>query len=510
VFPELLVSLDCSNTEFTLSETELHRQDDHIPSTFIFQRLQAEEALKELERKEARLRLASYVRTAWSERTFLVRLSILGFVLGLLVAFLIPALYTSSARLMPPDNRSGVSPAMVAASMAASRGAGGFGDIAGDVLGLKGSSDVFVGILTSRTVQNQIIEQFDLKRVYGLSHIEDARLQLASRTGISVDRKSQIITVTITDHDPKRAAAIAGAYIAELDRLVAELSTSSARRERIFLEERLRAVKQDLQVAEKEFSQFSSKNAAIDIKEQGKTMVVAAATLQGQYIAAQSELEGLRQIYTDNNVRVRSVMARIAELKRQLEKLGGKGEDASSEPVDYLYPSIRKLPLLGVTYADLYRRTKVQEAVYEALTQEYEIAKVQEAKEIPTVKVLDPAYIPERKSSPPRLLIGISTLFLAFVGGIVFLLVSKSWHEKDSRDLSKAIATEIWIDLKERRILNPVNGVSHKPGTDSSGSLHRKRTISYLLGLNNTVHNGNGLSSSSNHFSREKLSSKEE
>jgi capsule polysaccharide export protein KpsE/RkpR len=350
-----------------------------------------------------------------------------------------------------------------------------------------------------------------LRHVYGISRLGDARVILANSTGVSVDRKSQIITIAVTDHDPKRAAAIGEAYIAELNRLVSELSTSSARRERIFLEERLKAVSQDLEAAEKEFSQFSSKNTAIDIKEQGKAMVEAAAALQGQYIAAQTELEGLRQIYTDSNVRVRTVSARIAELKHQLEKLGGKGEetsDASGKPVDYLYPSARKLPLLGVTYADLYRRTRVQEAVYEMLTQEYELAKVQEAKEIPIVKVVDPADIPEKKSFPPRLLIGISTMFLAFIGGIVFLLGSKSWHEKDPRDLSKAIATEIWTDLKENRLLNSVNGASHEPETDSSSSLRRRRSIFSFLGLSNGEHNGNGFSSSSNHVSEEELSEK--
>ncbi len=107
---------------------------------------------------------------------------------------------------------------------------------------------------------------------------------------------------------------------------------------------------QDLESAEKELSQFSSKNATIDIKEQGKAMVEAAALLQGQYIAAQSELEGLKQIYTDNNVRVRAVQARIDELRHQLEKMGGKGEsvtEVSGQPSDSLYPSLRKLPLLG-------------------------------------------------------------------------------------------------------------------------------------------------------------------
>src|SRR5260221_241525 len=141
----------------------------------------------------------------------------------------------------------------------------------------------------------------------------DARKDLADHTSISVDRKSQIISITVTDRSPQRAAAMAHAYAEELDRLVAELSTSSARRERIFLEGRLQAVNQDLEAAEKDFSQFASKNTAIDVKEQGKAMVEAAAMLQGQLIAAQSQYEGLREIYTDNNPRVSTVKAGIDE-----------------------------------------------------------------------------------------------------------------------------------------------------------------------------------------------------
>jgi hypothetical protein len=151
---------------------------------------------------------------------------------------------------------------------------------------------------------------------------------------------------------------------------------------------------------------------------------------------------------------------------------------------------------------------KVQEAVYELLTREYELAKVQEAKEIPTVKVLDPADLPEKKSFPPRLLISASTMLLAFLGGIVFLLVYKGWNEKDPQDLSKAIVTEIWIDLKEKRFLNPVNGISHEPEPDSS-SLRRRRGIFAFLGLNTATHNGNGSYSSSNHVPQEKRSEKE-
>ncbi len=240
---------------------------------------------------------------------------------------------------MPPDSQS--SSALATAAAAISGGAGGLGGIAGELLGLKSTSDTFVGILSSRTVQDQLIQQFDLKKLYSIRRMEDARKALADRTAISVDRKSQIISIAVTDKSPQRAAAMAQSYVEELNHLVAELSTSEARRERIFLEGRLQAVNQDLEAAEKDFSQFASKNTAIDIKEQGKAMVEAAATLQGQLIAAESEYEGLKQIYTDNNVRVRSIRARIDELKHQLEKLGGKGESVttvSDQPVTFSVP----------------------------------------------------------------------------------------------------------------------------------------------------------------------------
>ncbi len=403
----------------------------------------------------------AYLRLLWARRRMLSRVLVYAAAASTVIAFLIPARYESTARLMPPDNQSSSSLAMAAVAMSGAAGGGGLGGVASDLLGLKSSSDVFVGILTSRTVQDKLIQQFDLKKLYRDRRMEDARKDLADHTSVSVERKSQIISITVTDKNPQRAAAMGQAYVEELNRLVAELSTSSARRERIFLEERLQAVSQDLEAAEKDFSQFASKNTTIDVKEQGRAMVEAAATLQGQLIAAQSQYEGLREIYTDNNSRVRTVKARIDELKRQLEKLGGKGEssiNASSQPGDSMYPSIRRLPLLGVTYADLYRRTKIQEAVLETLTKEYEMAKVQEVKEIPTVKVLDVANVPDKKSFPPRLLVIFLGTFLAFSFGVLFVLGSATWEAIDSQDPGKKFASEIWIDLKAHVPWGAVNG----------------------------------------------------
>jgi capsule polysaccharide export protein KpsE/RkpR len=418
-----------------------------------------------------------YLRLLWEQRRLLARLVLYGFLASTLIALLIPARYESTARLMPPDNTQTGGLAMAAAAI--SGGAGSLGNIASDVLGIKSTSDIFVGILSSRTVQDKLIQEFDLRKLYSDRRMEDARRDLASRTGISVDRKSQIITITVTDHDPKRAAAMGQAYIEELNRLVADLSTSSARRERMFLEERLKAVNQDLETAEKDFSQFASKNSAIDVKEQGKAMVEAAAILQGQLIAAESELEGLRQIYTDNNVRVRSVRARIDELKHQLDKLGGKGEsmtEVSGQASDSLYPSIRKLPLLGVTYADLYRRTRVQEAVFETLTKEYELAKVQEAKEIPTVKVLDAANIPEKKSYPPRSLIIFLGTAMAFAAATTWVFGKTTWEQTDSHDPRKQFAQEVFTTVKATIPNFSQNGAGKIAGAEKSRRWFRRRS----------------------------------
>src|SRR5205814_4924889 len=249
----------------------------------------------------------------------------------------------------------------------------------------------------------------NLQKIYWARYKQDARKMLEKRTTVDQDRKSGVISITVTDASPQRAREMAQAYVEELDRLLSQVSTSSARRERIFIEQRLATVKSDLEDAEKQFSAFASKNTALDIKEQAKAEVEAAAVLEGQLIAAQSELQGMEQIYTANNVRVRSLRARIDELHRQLQRISGTDaslslENNASTSTD-LYPSIRKLPLLGVEWADLYRRTKIQETIYQLLNQQYGLTRIQEAKELPTIRVIDPANLPEKKSWPPRLLI---------------------------------------------------------------------------------------------------------
>jgi len=411
-----------------------------------------------------RERVLPRLRLLWGMRRFLGRCAVVGFFVATLTAFLIPSQYESTARLMPPDPQSGGGMALMAMLSGGQTGSsGGLGSLASDLLGAKTTGAMFIAVMRSRTAEDGIIQRFDLKKVYWTRLEQSARKRLERNTDITEDRKSGVITLVVNDHDPKRAAAIAGAYVEQLDTLTAKLNTSAAHRERVFLEERLDKIKVELESAEKDFSRFASKNATFDISAQGKAMLEGAASLQGQLIGAESQLEGLRQIYSDNNIRVRSTQARITELRNQLQKLGGtSGGTVPSDQstTDNAYPTLRQLPILGVPYADKFRQLKVDEAVYETLTKQFELAKVQEAKEIPSVKVLDQPDVPERKSFPPRTLIIIAGTACSVLLGAAWLFGTARWRQIDPHDPGMRFAQEVFGTVRAGMPWMGANGSS--------------------------------------------------
>ena len=374
-------------------------------------------------------------------------------VVSAIIAFVIPKHYESTAAIMPPDSFGNNTSGMMMMAALAGKATPGLAATAGNLLGMKSTGALYVDLLRSRTVEEHIVERFNLQSLYWVRYKQDARKVLDQRTGVSEDRKSGVLTITVMDYSPQRSHDMAQAFVEELNKLLSQVSTSSARRERVFIEQRLVSVKSDLEDAEKQFSEFASKNTALDIKEQGKAMVEAGAVLQGQLIAAQSELEGLHQVYADSNVRVRAARARIDELRRQLQKMGGtdatiaSDSSASSE----LYPPIRKLPILGVRWADLYRRVKVQETVYELLNQQYELARIQEAKEIPTLNLIDPANLPEKKSWPPRLLIVVLGTVLSLGVAVAVIFGSERIQSFKSDDPRRRIAERAAESLSQLR-----------------------------------------------------------
>jgi capsule polysaccharide export protein KpsE/RkpR len=317
-------------------------------------------------------------------------------------------------------------------------------------------------LLRSGTVAGHLIDRFQLQHAYHKRYRIDTAKYLARHTAIVDDKKSGVISITVTDTDPQRARDLAQGYLDELNLLVNRTSTSSARRERIFIEQRLHAVRAELEHAQQALSDFSSTHATIDIREQTRAMVDSGAKLQAQLIATQGELDSLRQIYGDGNVRVLAAQARATDLKRELIKLSGTSaqlpspNDSQSEAGgsaegagDALYPPLRQLPRLAVPYADLYRNVRVQETVYELLTQQYEIARIQEAKDIPVVNVIDAPGIPEKKSFPPRIILTlVLTAFLVCLT-CALLLFNERWKSVSATDPRRMLVAEVYEELHD-------------------------------------------------------------
>lgn len=381
----------------------------------------------------------------WQRRHFLARCVAAGLLLATVLAYLIPKQYKSTVQLMPPDARA----SSLTGMLSAGAGGGGLSGGAATLMGVKTPNAAFFGILRSRTVQDDIINRFDLQHVYHVKLYEAARNKLASRTEIDEDTVSDDLSITVTDDDPHRARDIAASYVDELNKMVATESTSSARRERMFLEEQLKSIKEQVDFDTRQLGSFSSKNITFDAQTQEPSMLDSAAKLQQELFTAEGELLSARTIYSEDNVHILSLRAQIDSLQKHLNEITGTDAAHGSKlETGQLYPSIRQFPLLGETYADLRRRAELDEGVYELLTKQYELAKVEEARDIPTVKVLDPPNLPEKKSFPPRLLIMLFGSVAALMAGVVWVITG-AWYCGESTSSAKNLIEHILRDLND-------------------------------------------------------------
>jgi capsule polysaccharide export protein KpsE/RkpR len=392
----------------------------------------------------------------WQHRHLLARVTTVSLLLSLCLAFAIPKLYKAKATIMPPDPPS-AGAMMLAALLPHAGSLGGLGSLASSFMGSHSSTALFEDLLRSGTVSGHLIDRFQLQHLYRNRYRVDTAKHLARVTAITEDKKSGVITVEVEDKDPVRARDMVLAYLEELNKLVVQTNNSSAHQERLFIERRLRSATSDLESAQLKLSEFSSKTSTVDIKEQTHAMVDAGARVEGELLVEQSGLQSLRQIYGDGNVRVRETQARIASLQKDLEKLTGSsapldpqsaeaGEDQKGE----LYPPLRQLPRLAVPYADLLRQLRVQEAVYDLLTQQYEMARIEEAKDVPAVTVIDAPGVPEKKSFPPRLLLALALTSISFAATAGMIVARDHWAGVDPDDPGKMLANEVWRVVRRR------------------------------------------------------------
>jgi len=421
-------------------ESELSQQADEIESADV------EEAGEPLLSKATRL-----LRVCWARRIMIALIVAAGILVSLGDALLEPNVYSSTTTLMPPDSSSPYFDVMGLLSPSS-----GAASLSSEVLGLNTPGDLYTGILESRNVQDGLIARFDLVHHYKVGFPDDARKVLAAQTKIDQDRQNGIISITVSSDDRTLATQLAQGYVEELNRVVTSDSTSAARRERVFLEERVKEVKQDLDESAKALSQFSTKTKAIDVSSQAKSMMDAEAKLEGDLMDGRSQLAALRQTYSEDNNLVKAAEARNAELQREINATGGtpdrNGSGASAG--GSVYPTVGELPALGLTYYDLERKVTVDEALWEALTKEYETAKFEEAREIPTLHVLDAAEVPRLKSGPNRKFILLTGTLVSFVLACLLVLVLNYWERMDPEAEPKKLLMDMASPLKRFRRRN--------------------------------------------------------
>ncbi len=301
----------------------------------------------------------------------------------------------------------------------------GAGSFLGGMLSGTDTKDVFVGILKSRTMQDDIIKKFDLIEAYKLTDsktpMQSSRAKLAGMTNVKVSREG-VISVTAGAYEPKLAADIVNFYVENLDRLNTTLNITDAGRTRLFLEERAAQAQKALRDTENRLKEFQSRSKVVVMEGQAKAAIESAAKLEGEIIAAEVQLKTLETFATQRNPDVIRLKEGIDEMRRQLKRMeygrttGNPRPEPGGAVADYSVP-LGSIPATGVELVRLIREAKIQETIFTLLTQQLEQAKIAEAKDMPTVRILDRAVVPEWKSRPKVLqnviLAGVSSLFIA-------------------------------------------------------------------------------------------------
>jgi tyrosine-protein kinase Etk/Wzc len=337
-------------------------------------------------------------------------------VASVIVSLTLPYKYTATARILPPNESSSTLSPL-------SQITGALGGVFGVMPGGLGktTADLYVGILQSDAVADMIIDRFNLKDYFRQKYRSDLYQTLDNVARFNVDRKTQIISISVEDKDPKKAADMANAYVDALDQINQKVNTTEGHRKRVFLEDRLKKVMHDLSKAETDLKAFQEKYKLVAVDEQSKAAIEGAAKIKGEIIASQTELEVLKQFGTEKQREAIMLKSRIAELNKQLARIetGNPGEDKAgdakkNENNSDFYIPFNEMPELGMQLARLMRDVKVQENVFELLTSQYEVAKIDEAKDMNTVQFLDRAFPPDRRSSPKRARIVILSTVVAF------------------------------------------------------------------------------------------------
>ncbi len=343
-----------------------------------------------------------------------------GMLTGVLLSLLWPVRYTAVTTLMPPQQTP--STASLLMNQLTGSGASPLAALAGGGLGLKNPNDIYVGLLRSRPIADALIHQFGLATLYHAKDLTEARQKLANETVIASE-KNGFLTVSVTDKDKHRAAAMANAYTEQLCVLTKTLAVSEASQRRLFYEEQLKQAKESLVEAEVSFQQVQQSKGLVQLDAQTKAMIEGLALLRAQVAAKEVEVQALRSYSTEHNPDLELAIGELSSLRGEAARL--EQQNHASGFADW---GLGDVPGAGMEYLRAEHEVKYRQAMFDLLIKQYDAARLDEAKDAAIIQVVEPAIAPDRRSSPKHAsIILLSTAMGLLAAGLLVLL---EWWNK--------------------------------------------------------------------------------
>ncbi len=340
--------------------------------------------------------------------------------LASVVALLLPVRYEAKTVLLPPAQNSSISSTLIG-QLGGLGSLGSLASLAGGGLGIKNPADMYISFLTSRTVEDAMIQRYGLMKEYHRKRMSDTRKEFEHRTTAVAGTKDGLIRISVEDRDPKRAAELANGYVEEFRRLSASLAITEAARRRLFFEQQVQQSKDKLTEAEEAMSKTEQSTGVLQIDSQARALIESAAILRAEVVAKQVQIEGMRSFATDDNPNLILAKQELAALQSQLTHVAGSQSDTGSD----INLSKGRVTQSGMEYLRRYRDLKYQESVFELLAKQFEIAKLDQAREGSIIQVVDAAVPPDRKSSPRRTLIVVTSTVFAFFVAVFWVWLRK-------------------------------------------------------------------------------------
>ena len=349
--------------------------------------VQREDVTKEMD-------LFDYLEVIVKQKKLIFWITLSAFVASIIIALILPKSYLSTAKILAPTQLDSANLSQLES-------------LASGLMDTGSPADMYASMLGTDAIKDKIIDRFNLMKVYNETYRQDLYKKMDDLVAVEAGRKDGIVSITVEDEVPQRAANIANAYVEALENLNVNLNIYGAGKNRVFLEGRLAKAKVDLASAENALKAFQTKSKAFQVPDQAAATINGIAQMKARLAAQEVELSVLRTTFTDSSEEVTNALTSIANLRSQISSLENGNKSGA-------IPSLGSVPALGQENLRLMREFNIQETLVDDLTKQYEKERFLEANDVSSIQVIQKARAPDKKTKPKRAKIVIFSTIFAF------------------------------------------------------------------------------------------------